>query len=92
MLCLGVHMVIYRHVAANGHYLLCGQAASARLRAARLLLGEFLSACVAQEQRFHPEGKADRGEQVGGPWGQRSAESMEVEENLPWKRHGTVQP
>ena len=90
VLCLGVHMVIHRHVAANGRYLLGGQAASARLQAARLLLDEFLSACMAQEQRFHPEGKADGGEQDGGPWGQRSAES--VEENLPWKRHGTAQP
>lgn len=81
VLCLGAHTVIYRHMAANGRYLLYSQAASAWLQAACILPGEFFSACVAQEQRFHPEGKADGGKQDRGPWGLCSAKS--VEENLP---------
>jgi len=65
VLCLGVQTVTEQHVAANRRYPRCVQAVSARLQAARLLLGRFLSACVAQEQRFHPQGKADRDERDG---------------------------
>lgn len=83
----------YSNLSARGSkqmHLPRAQALSARLRAARLLLGEFLSAWVAQEQHFHPRVKADGGDWDGDPRGQRSVQNVEAEENLPWKRHGTA--